>query len=156
MATFLDSYLSKLETAKSNVENDLLSLILDREDDIRDMIKKRWTDGYIDSSNLLQNQYSKTSKYRVSGNEFYYLFKNNLNPKAGLGNVDLILTGALVEGIKTILQNKGIEIISDNWKYDLIGKHYGYGVYNITEEQENELLDEVMAQVVINAFNKIW
>ena len=156
MATFLDSYFSKLENAKSNVENDLLSLILDREDDIRDMIKKRWADGYIDYSNLIQDQYSKTSKYRVSGNEFYYLFKNNLNPKAGLGNVDLILTGALVEGIKTILQNKGIEIISDNWKYDLIGKHYGYGVYNITEEQENELLDEIMAQVVINAFNKIW
>ena len=156
MATFLDSYLSKLENAKSNVENDLLSLILDREDDIRDMIKKRWKEGFIDSGNIIQDQYSRTSKYRVSGNEFYYLFKNKLNPKAGLGNVDLILTGALVEGIKTILQNKGIEIISDNWKYDLIGKHYGYGVYNITEEQENELLDEIMAQVIINAFNKIW
>lgn len=156
MGTWLDSYISKMQNELSNAKDSVLSLLIDKEDDIRDMIKERWKGGYIDKTNIIQNEYSRTSKYYVSGDEFYYIFKNRLNPSAGIGNVDLILTGALVESIKTVIKSKGIEIISENWKYDLIGKKYGYGVYNITEEQENELLDEIMAQVVINIFNEIW
>ena len=145
MATFLDSYLSKLENAKSNVENDLLSLLVEKESEIKQMIKERWLLGRRPDGDII-------GVYRDSQ---YQLLKSSMNSQSG-GTVDLILTGSLVGRIKTVLQSKGIEIISTDEKYTEIANKYGYDNFNITEEQENELLDEVMAQVVINAFNKIW
>lgn len=154
MATFLDSYLDKLEKAKNNVESDVLSLLMERESEIRDMIKERWRNGFIYSNNTRDFYYKR--KYWVSGDEWYPDFKHKLNPIPGHYVVDLILTGALVESIKTVLKGNNIEIISTNDKYEKIGEQYDFSVYNITEEEENELLDEIMAEVVTNIFNEVW
>ena len=79
-----------------------------------------------------------------------------MNPKAGYGNVDLVLSGDLVGRIKTVLENKKIEIISTDDKFEDILENYGADNFNITEEEETELLDGIMVEVVTNIFNEVW
>lgn len=145
MATYLDSYYSKLKSSTQNIESEILSLLVDREPEIREFIKSRWKLGKRPDGSLI-------GFYRDVD---YAIFKQQINSAAG-GDVDLTLTGSLGDRIKVILQSKGIEIYSDDWKFEHIAIKYGIDNFNITEEQENELLDEIMAQVIINAFNKIW
>lgn len=145
MATFLDSYLSKLEKAKNNIESDVLSLLLDKESEIRDMIKQRWLLGKRPDGDII-------GVYR---DNLYQVFKSGLNNRAG-GTVDLTLTGDLGNRIKATLEQKGIEIISTDEKFNEISEKYGLDNFNITEEEENELLDGIMAEVVTNIFKEIW
>lgn len=145
MATFLDSYLSKLEKAKNNIEIDVLSLLMERESEIRAMIKQRWLLGKRPSGDII-------GVYR---DNLYQVFKSGLNNRAG-GTVDLTLTGDLGSRIKTTLEHKGIEIISTDEKFNEISEKYGLDNFNITEEEENELLDGIMAEVVTNIFKEIW
>lgn len=145
MATFLDSYLSKLEKAKNNVESDVLSLLMERESEIRAMIKQRWLLGRRPDGSLI-------GFYRDVN---YAIFKQTINPSAK-GDVDLILSGDLVNNIKTVLGKNKIEILSSDYKFEEISLKYGLDNFNITEEEENELLDEIMAEVVTNIFKEIW
>ena len=154
MATYLDSYYSKLNSSTQNIESEILSLLVENESEIRDMIKQRWRNGFIYSDNT--KDFYKKRKYWVSGDEWYPDFKHKLNPIPGHYVVDLILTGALVESIKTVLNSNNIEIISTNDKYEKIGRQYDFSVYNITEEEENELLDRIMAEVVNNIMSRVW
>ena len=150
MATFLDSYINKLEKAKNNVESDVLSLLIDNESEIRAMIKQRWLLGKRTDGDII-GVYSD-SDYSNG----YAEQKNRMNPKAGYGNVDLVLSGDLVGRIKTVLENKKIEIISTDDKFEDILENYGADNFNITEEEETELLDGIMVEVVTNIFNEVW
>lgn len=145
MATFLDSYLSKLEKAKNNIESDVLSLLMERESEIRAMIKQRWLLGRRPDGSLI-------GFYRDVN---YAIFKQTINPSAK-GDVDLILSGDLVNNIKTVLGKNKIEILSSDYKFEEISLKYGLENFNITEEEENELLDGIMAEVVTNIFKEIW
>lgn len=145
MATFLDSYLSKLEKAKNNIESDVLSLLMERESEIRDMIKQRWLLGRRPDGSLI-------GFYRDVN---YAIFKQTINPSAK-GDVDLILSGDLVNNIKTVLGKNKIEILSSDYKFEEISLKYGLDNFNITEDEENELLDRIMAEVVTNIFKEIW
>lgn len=150
MATWLDGYLNGIISEMSNIETKVKSLLLEREDEIRDLIRDRWKNEGINKP------YSKTSKYYVSGDELYYIFKNNLNPNPGLGNVDLILTGALVESIELILNRNRVEVIATNWKYDTITEQYGKQPFNITETQEDRILSEIATDIINDMMKKIW
>lgn len=145
MATFLDSYINKLEKAKNNVESDVLTLLIENESEIRAMIKQRWLLGKRPDGDII-------GVYR---NNLYQVFKSELNNTAG-GTVDLTLTGDLGNRIKATLENKGIEIISTDEKFNDISEKYGLDNFNITEEEENELLDGIMVEVVTNIFNEVW
>lgn len=145
MGTFLDSYINKLEKAKNNVESDVLSLLIDNESEIRDMIKQRWLLGKRPDGDII-------GVYRDG---LYQVFKSGLNNRAG-GTVDLTLTGDLGNRIKTTLERKGIEIMSTDEKFNDISEKYGLDNFNITEQEENELLDGIMAEVVTNIFNEVW
>lgn len=100
MATFLDSYLDKLEKAKNNVESDVLSLLVENESEIRDMIKQRWLLGKRPDGSLI-------GFYRDVD---YAIFKQTINPSAK-GDVDLVLSGDLVNNIKTVLGKNQIFIM---------------------------------------------
>src|SRR5690606_4038083 len=107
------------------------------ESEIRQLIKSRWKLGKRPDGSLI-------GFYRDVD---YAIFKQQINSVAG-GDVDLTLTGSLGDRIKVILQSKGIEIYSDDWKFEQISTKYGIDNFNITEEQENKLLDEIMKEVV--------
>lgn len=145
MATFLDSYIKGLENAKKGIEDDILSLLLDNETNIRQMIKKRWLLGKRPDGSLIG--YYRDIEYAI--------FKQSINPSAD-GDVDLIVSEQLVNNIKTVLSNKNIEIVSTDVKFESISLKYGLDNFNITEEETNKLLDEIMSEVVINIFKKLW
>lgn len=145
MATYLDSYYSKLNSSTQNIESEILSLLVDREAEIREFIKSRWKLGKRPDGDII-------GLYRDSN---YQIFKSNMNSLSG-GTVDLTLTGSLGDRIKVILQSKGIEIISTDSKFDEIYTKYGIDNFNITEEQENKLLDEIMKEVVNNIMSRVW
>lgn len=145
MATYLDSYYSKLNSSTQNIESEILSLLVDREAEIREFIKSRWKLGKRPDGSLI-------GFYRDVD---YAIFKQQINSVAG-GDVDLTLTGSLGDKIKVILQSKGIEIYSDDWKFEQISTKYGIDNFNITEEQENKLLDEIMKEVVNNIMSRVW
>lgn len=145
MATWLDSYLSKLEQAKGDVQDDLINMLVEREGEIKQMIKDRWRLGLRPDGSIIGH-------YKDPD---YAIFKQQINPLAG-GDVDLIYNRDLVNNIDLIMNSFGAEVISTDEKYTKIANKYGYDNFNITDEQENELLDEIMAQVVINVFNEIW
>lgn len=145
MATWLDSYLSKLEQAKSDVQGDLINMLAEREGEIRQMIKDRWRLGLRPDGSIIGHY--KDPEYAI--------FKQQINPLAS-GDVDLIYNRDLVNNIDLIMTSFGAEVISTDKKYTKIANKYGYDNFNITEDQEKQILDEIMAQVVINIFNEIW
>lgn len=145
MATYLDSYYSKLKSSTQNIESDILSLLVDREAEIRELIKSRWKLGKRPDGDII-------GLYRDSS---YQIFKSNMNSLSG-GTVDLILSGDLVNRIKIVLQSKGIEIISTDSKFDEISTKYGIDNFNITEGEEKEMLDEIMKEVVNNIMSRVW
>src|SRR5690606_41679823 len=145
MATFLDSYIDKMGKAKNSLEDNILSMIVDRESEIRQLIKSRWLLGKAPAGRLI-------GYYRDID---YAIFKQKINPKAG-GDVDLILTGSLSNNIKTILNSKNIEIVSSDYKFEKIALKYGFDNFNITEEEEKVLLDSIMSELTIKIFNQVW
>src|SRR5690606_30312239 len=145
MATFLDSYIDKMEKAKNSLEDNILSMIVDRESEIRRLIKSRWLLGKRPDGDII-------GVYRDYS---YQLFKSNKNSLAG-GTVDLTLTGDLGDRIKTVLESKGIEVISTDEKFTEISDKYGLDNFNITEEEEKVLLDSIMSELTIKIFNQVW
>jgi hypothetical protein len=113
----------------------------EREDWIRDKIRARWKLGKKPDGSFI-GTYSTSNM----GAE-YAFFKNKINPNAGLGQVDLTLTGALGKGIKISSFNDKAEIYSTDEKYDEISNKYGEYNFNITEEEENELFAYIYDEI---------
>lgn len=144
MATYLDGYLSKLELFRNGIDDSVESKVLEHESEIREMIKRRWKLGKRPNGDLI-------GYYRDID---YAIFKQTINPSAG-GDVDLILTGSLSNKIKLVLSGKGIEVISTDDKFDAISDKYGLDNFNVTEDEEKQILDEVMSEVLTEFFNNI-
>lgn len=145
MGTWLDSYISKMQSELRNSQESILRHLLDRENDIKQMIKTRWKLGKRPNGDLI-------GFYR---DVEYAIFKQTINPSAG-GDVDLILSGNLVNSIRLTLQSKGIEIISTDEKFEEISLKYGLDNFNITDDEETILLDSVVAEVIKDIFLKVW
>lgn len=83
----------------------------------------------------LRPKSSKIGKYASEG---YAKHKNAMNPKAGLGNVDLIYTGAFVNSLFVKPFSKGYIFDSNNSKSgNLIGK-YGLDIMGLNQETFNK------------------
>ena len=106
MGTWLDSYISKMQNELSNAKDSVLSLLIERENDIKQMIKSRWKLGKRPNGDII-------GVYRSAE---YQIFKSSINSGAN-GTVDLILSGNLVDSIKLTLESNGIEIISTDEKF---------------------------------------
>lgn len=121
-----------------------------------DVVKGSWLIGE-NANNEKIGKYSRTSKYKVSGDEFYYLFKNGLNSRPGLGNVDLILTGSLIGQTKLFKQSSGIyEIMSSDRKVEDIISRYGEEIFNISDDIKQDYLDRISAYILITIIRKTY
>ena len=85
-------------------------------------------------------------------NSVYAQYKNSLNPVAGLGNVDLKLTGAFFRGMTMRLQTDEIEVqSSDSKEAGLIEKYggqiYGLNIKNQTIFNEEAFLPDFQAEI---------
>jgi hypothetical protein len=125
---------------------------------IREKIRSRWLLGKLpDGSSIAK--YSITSSYEVNqkaGYDRYYIFKNDLSSIAGLGNVDLTLTGSLGKGIKLRSENDVFEIFSTDEKYEEITERYGDYNFNITEEERIFLFDKIYNTVLTDVMEKSY
>jgi hypothetical protein len=148
---YLTPYLINVKNAKSGVTDLLMVSVEQREGRIRQMIKDRWLLGQDPDGNAI-GVYSSSSM----GAE-YAFFKNRINPNAGVGNVDLTLTGALGDGIRVrTYGTKFIEIFSRDWKFGEIVKKYGEYNFNITDEQKEALFDEIGGEILTKMYDIIW
>ena len=86
----------------------------------------------------------------------YALDKNRQNPLAGLGNVDLFLTGALQDDLTITKENNLFKIYSTDEKYTELANKYGADQFGLTNEQLNEFLIEVYIVSLETIINKIY
>ncbi len=108
-------------------------------------VKQRWQKGQSIEGGII-GRYSWES---------YRLFKQQMNPLAG-GNVDLMLTGALSEGLTVRKNGKDYQIFSTDSKYDKIGKKYGYKEFGVTEQELNAFFDELYEFAFETLLQQIW
>ena len=120
------------------------------EAEIRQTIRDRWLLGKDPDGNEI-GIYSRSA----FGAE-YAFFKNKINPSAGVGNVDLTLTGALGKGIKVKPLGGDFEIFSTDSKFDEIADKYGDYNFNISEDEKKVLFDKIMANVLNEIMDKSY
>lgn len=79
----------------------------------------------------------------------YELFKQSENPLAG-GVVDLFLTGSLQKYMLIERIRNGVyEISSSDLKYDALADKYGADQFGLTEEQNEEIINEALDYLVL-------
>ena len=83
------------------------------------------------------------------------MFKVSKNSKAG-GNVDLTLTGALGKGLTIRRKGQDYEIFSTDSKFEHIALKYGVEQFNLSEEQQKQLFDELYLKVLEQYITNVW
>ena len=136
---------------KLNVENDIEQYYNNEFKRIFPKIKKtireRWKKGETPSGNKI-GLYAWYS---------YSLFKEEMNPLAGFGIVDLTLTGNLGENITFgILSENEYQIFSIDEKYNHIIEKYGEWNFNITEQETEQIVQEITTKIVTELLKKAY
>ena len=101
-----------------------------------DFVKQRWKKGERPDGSII-GTYAWVE---------YEMFKRQRNPLAD-GNVDLIDTGSLMEGIDLIPRiGANFSIFSTDAKFLLIVEQYGLDVFALTEEEQKVVIDIVQSE----------
>ena len=103
--------------------------IINDEDKLVAIKKQQYIIGDI-FSNGKKAKYSKKSRVVEGGGELYRDFKNKLNPKAGLGNVDLILGGSFINSFFIEEKGEGYIFAATDSKVDDLIDRYGEDIFN--------------------------
>lgn len=122
----------KAKDAQKKTEDFVDEEIIRNEAWIRNNIRNRWLKGLRPDGSII-GEYASES---------YAEDKFKQNRLAGFGNVDLTLTKSLGEKIEIGGFQNEYEIFSKDRKYDEIVDKYGEDNFNITPEQEEELLNK--------------
>jgi hypothetical protein len=145
MQLYSEILLNNLKTVRKEIKPTFDALFIGKENEIRTMIKNRWTLGKKPDGTRI-GFYSKSSSFEINrkaGFNKYSPFKHELNPLAGAGIVDLTLTGSLGNKIELFNEKYRIEIFSTDLKYEEIIKHYGEENFNLTPIETELLIDEI-------------
>jgi hypothetical protein len=137
--------LTKAKKQKSDIQNDVDTLIMFESANITDKVKKRWSWGRGVNG-------GEIGQYR-SGE--YKAFKLNKNPKA-LGTVDLILTGSLSNKLKIRKMGSLFEVVSLDHKFKKIGRDWGFEQFNLTPDETQELISEIYEKILTNYTQEVW
>lgn len=144
MELYSEIFLNNLKSVRKETDVTFNDFLKERESEIRFLIKERWSFGKRPDGTLI-GQYS-SSKYAEE--------KHKLNPKPGLFNVDLIDHQDLVDGIKIVLQTRGFKIISSDEKFAKISKKYGLDNFNLSEDELEQIINEVSVATIEYLYNK--
>lgn len=94
----------------------------------------------------LRPDYKKIGNYR---SDSYAFRKNNLNPLAGFGNVDLMLTGAFANSLFPIKKTTGFIFESSDSKLgDLISK-YGMDIMGLNQKTFDDIQKNIYSVEII-------
>lgn len=138
----------KLQTETQNIPKYFADNFYTYENDIRELIKKRWKTGKKPNGNVI-------GIYRSVD---YALFKKQKSD-APFRVVDLTLTGSLGNKIQVELFNaqKGIfEIYSTDVKFQSIVEKYGLDNFNLTEIETEKIINEVTSLVYKTIIKKVY
>lgn len=97
-------------------------------------------------------EYNPTSSYEANQKAdflHYRDYKANLNPKAGYGNVDLILTGKTASLISYELEKNEIFATSKGALTEKLTQHYKSDKWIGINEEQNEYVSEKIEQALI-------
>lgn len=147
-ATYMEAYQTRLlkATNYANIIKIVSDLLVINTPNIINEVRNRWKHGEGVKGGVI-------GSYRDPD---YRMFKQSLNPMAG-GNVDLMLTGALVENLTLRKIADGVyQIISTDEKYVKLALKYGSEEFGITEEQRQQLYADIVALSVEEIFKQIW
>lgn len=87
----------------------------------------------------------RIGRYR---SQVYAQMKNAMNPLPGLGNVDLILTGAFSDSFQVDVNGDEIERIATDSKTDVLIDKYGDDVFGLTDNNQEFYNEEVFYPVM--------
>ena len=141
--------LTKAKKQKSEIQNDVDTLIMFESANITDKVKKRWSWGRGVNGGEI-GHYSKSQL-----GQSYRAFKLNKNPSAR-GTVDLILTGSLSNKLKIRKMGSLFEVVSLDQKFKKIGDKYGFEQFNLTAEETQQLISEIYEKILINYTYEVW
>ena len=141
--------LTKAKKQKSDIQNDVDTLIMFESANITDKVKKRWSWGRGVNGDEI-GQYSKSQL-----GQSYKAFKLNKNPSAR-GTVDLILTGSLSNKLKIRKMGSLFEVVSLDNKFKKIGDKYGFEQFNLTPEETQQLISEIYEKILTNYTYEVW
>jgi hypothetical protein len=82
----------------------------------------------------------------------YAAMKRLMNPSAG-GTVDLIYTGAFSEALFIPQDENIINVDSSDEKRGLLVSWYGEDIFDLSVDQESEIVDDAKMMVYENIFN---
>lgn len=82
--------------------------------------------------------------------QYYQVFKNELNPKPGLGNPDLFLTGEFYKGIGVVVTDTTYTVESNSEKAPRLELRYGSQIYGLTTENKTTYCSETLKPAIIN------
>lgn len=146
--TYISDYQSKLEKALSysNITKVVTDILIINTPNILNDVRNRWKAGQGVNGGLIGRYHDPE----------YRLFKQRLNPMAG-GNVDLMLTGSLVENLTLKKIGDGVyQIISTDEKYAKLAAKYGSEEFGITDEQRYQLYEDIASLSIEEIFKQLW
>jgi len=79
-------------------------------------------------------------KYRSAS---YAQKKNQMNPDAGFGNVDLRLTGSFYAGMEATAEASGMNIDSTDQKSQMLQQKYGASIFGLFGEWKEPFLQDL-------------
>jgi hypothetical protein len=135
--------LKGLKTTKENIKPTFDAFFIEKEPQIRYLIYTRWLLGKRPDGRSIGVYFS----------EDYREYKYFKNPLAG-ASVDLIDTGSLWKHIEIFNESDGIEIISTDEKFEKIIDKYGSDNFNITDAQEEEIINEISIKTIEYLYKK--
>lgn len=144
---YIQKYQLELSKEVANIETYVRANFFAYKPKIKSLIKERWKQG-------LRPNGTKIGRY-FSGK--YASEKSKQNPQAGFGNVDLILSGSLVNNIDVLLKNNSIfEVISRDDKFWKIAEKYGDDNFNLSDEQTEIIFKEIENEIINKILDKLW
>jgi len=143
MELYTDVLLLGLKKVKEETQTTFDAFFYQKEPIIRDLIYRRW----------LLGKKPDGSKIGVYFDQDYRENKYFKNPLAG-GDVDLILDGGLWKGIEIFGRKGDFEIFSTDWKYQKIVEKYGIENFNVTDQEQEELTNEISVMTIEYLYNK--
>lgn len=79
---------------------------------------------------------SNNNRLRTYASPIYAAVKNNMNPRPGFDNPDLLYTGDFYEGFKSDKQGNKLVIDSDDSKTDELTAKYGNEIFGLNEQNK--------------------
>lgn len=143
---YLQTYSKEISDKLQSVDGFVADLIIMNTPTFLNTVKRRWIIGRSVNGGII-------GEYK---NKDYEAYKVRLNPSAG-GNVDLHLTGDLSDNLTMRKAGKSLfEIYSTDWKFEKIGRKYGFDEFGLSEEEKDLLFSEIYEVALEFILKQLW